>query len=78
VVEDERLHRLLEGIAAGVVGLIAVTALQLGWNVAQNLPSAFLGAAIFSAALALLYLWKSKLNVLAVVAGSAAIGALVF
>jgi len=35
VVDDERLHRLLEGIAAGVVGLIAVTALQLGWNVVQ-------------------------------------------
>ena len=78
VIEDERLHRLLEGVAAGVVGLIAVTALQLGWNVAQNLPWPIAGAAIFAAALALLYLWKSKLNVLAVVLGSAAIGALAF
>ena len=78
VIEDERLHRLLEGIAAGVVGLIAVTALQLGWNVSQNLPSPIVGAAIFAASLAVLYLWKSKLTVLAVVLGSAAAGALAF
>ena len=76
VIEDQRLHHLLEGVAAGVVGLIAVTALQLGWNVAQSLPSFALGAAIFIASLALLYLWKSKLNVLAVVIGSAMVGAL--
>ena len=76
VIEDERLHRLLEGIAAGVVGLIAVTALQLGWNVAQSIPSPILGAAIFAASMALLYLWKSKLNVLAVVAGTAILGTL--
>jgi chromate transporter len=76
VIEDERLHRLLEGIAAGVVGLIAVTALQLGWNVAQSVPSLILGAAIFAASMALLYLWKSKLNVLAVVAGAAILGTL--
>lgn len=78
VVENERLHRLLEGVAAGVVGLIVVTAIQLGWSVAQNLPSPITGAAIFAASLALLYLWKSKLNVLAVVIGSAAVGALAF
>ena len=76
VIEDERLHRLLEGVAAGVVGLIAVTALQLGWSVAQSVPSLVLGSAIFAAALALLYLWKSKLNVLAVVLGSAMAGML--
>ncbi|HEY0629385.1 MAG TPA: chromate efflux transporter [Sphingomicrobium sp.] len=78
VIEDERLHRLLEGIAAGVVGLIAVTAVQLGLSVAQTLPSLVLGATIFVASLALLYLWKSKLNVLAVVIGSALAGALAF
>jgi chromate transporter len=76
VIEDERLHRLLEGVAAGVVGLIAVTALQLGWNVAQSVPSLILGTAIFVASLALLYLWKSKLNVIAVMAGSALLGTL--
>ena len=78
VIEDERLHRLLEGIAVGVVGLIAVTAIQLGWGVAQSLPSVAVAAVIFAASLAVLYFWKSKLNVLAVVAGSASVGALAF
>ena len=78
VIEDERLHRFLEGVAAGVVGLIAVTALQLGWNVAQSILSPAIGVAIFAASLALLYLWKSKLNVLAVIAGSAIAGMLAF
>jgi chromate transporter len=78
LVEEERLHRLLEGVAAGVVGLIAVTAIQLGWNLARSLPSPGLGAAIFAASVALLYLWKSKLNVLAVIAGAAAFGMITF
>ena len=74
VIEDERLHRLLEGVAAGVVGLIAVTVLQLGSSVAMSVPSLTLGVAVFLASLAVLYLWKSKLNVLAVVVGSALLG----
>jgi chromate transporter len=75
VVEDERLHRFLEGVAAGVVGLITITAFQLAWNVGRSIPSLAIGAAIFAAGLALLYLWKSKLNVPAVVLGSALAGA---
>jgi chromate transporter len=75
VVENERLHRLLAGVAAGVVGLIAVTALQLGWSVAQSVPNLAMGVVIFVAVLTLLYLWKSRLNVLAVVIGSALLGA---
>ena len=78
VIEDERLHRLLEGVAAGVVGLIAVTALQLGWNVAGSMPSLAVGAAIFAASLALLYLWTSRLTLPAVILGTAMAGALVF
>jgi len=78
VIEDQRLHRLLEGVAAGVVGLIAVTALQLGWTVVRSAPSLLLGAAIFAASLAILYLWRSKLNVPSVLLGSAVAGALAF
>jgi chromate transporter len=78
VIEDERLHRFLEGVAAGVVGLIAVTAIQLGWNVSRSVPTLVFGAAIFVAALALLYRWRSKLAVPVVVLGSAAAGAVVF
>ena len=76
VIEDQRLHHLLEGVAAGVVGLIAVTAIQLGWNVARALPSLGLGVTIFALSLAVLYVWKSKLNVLAVVVGAALLGSL--
>ena len=78
VVEDERLHRFLEGVAAGVVGLIAVTAVQLALNVGRSVPSVALGGAIFAAGLALLYLWKSKLNLPVVVLGSALAGAFLF
>ena len=78
VIENERLHRFLEGVAAGVVGLIAVTAVQLGWNVGQSASSIVMAAVLFAASLAILYLWKSKLNVLAVIAGSAAFGLLAF
>ena len=78
VVENERLHRFLEGVAAGVVGLIAVTAMQLAWNVSRSVPSMSFGALIFGLGLALLYLWRSKLNVPLVVLGSAAAGAFLF
>ena len=70
VIENERLHRFLEGVAAGVVGLIAVTVFQLGWNVSRTVPSIQWAALFFAAGLALLYLWRSKLNVPAVVLGS--------
>jgi chromate transporter len=78
VVENERLHTFLGGVAAGVVGLIAVTAVQLGWNVSRSAPSLPAAAIIFGVALALLYLWRSKLNVPGVVLGSAVAGAVVF
>lgn len=78
VVEDERLHRLLEGVAAGVVGLVAVTAAQLGWTVAGSVPSLLWAAVLFAAALLLLYRWRSRLAVPAVVLGSGLAGAALF
>jgi len=78
VIEDGRLHRFLEGVAAGVVGLIAVTAVQLGWSVSQSVPSLLAGATIFVAAILILYRWPSKLNVPVVVLGSGIAGALLF
>jgi chromate transporter len=78
VIEDDRLHRFLEGVAAGVVGLIAVTAIQLGSNVGRTVPSLPFAAAIFTIALAVLYLWRSKLNVPVIVLGSAVAGAMLF
>jgi chromate transporter len=76
VIGDERLHRFLEGVTAGVVGLIAVTTLELGSKVATTVPSLTVAAMIFGGSLALLYLWKSRLNLLAVVLGSAMLGTL--
>jgi len=78
VIENERLHSFLEGVSAGVVGLIAVTAIQLGWNVSRSVPSLPLGVVIFAVALAMLYLWRSKLNVPVVVLGSAALGSFLY
>lgn len=74
VIEEKRLHRFLEGVAAGVVGLIAVTTLELGYSVARSVPSLPIAALIFAASLGLLYLWKSKLNLPAVVIASAIAG----
>jgi chromate transporter len=78
VVENDRLHRLLEGVAAGVVGLIAATTLELGVSLVGRVPSLLLEASIFAASLALLYLWRSKYNVLAVIPLSAAAGIIAF
>jgi chromate transporter len=78
VIENERLHRFLEGVAAGVVGLIALTAVQLALNVGRWVSSLSFGAALFVAALALLYVWRSKLSVPVVVLGSALAGLVLF
>lgn len=74
VVENPRLHAFLEGVAAAVVGLIAATTLELGLALAARLPSLAPAALIFAVGLALLYLWKSKLNVPATILAAAAIG----
>ncbi|MFC7538001.1 chromate efflux transporter [Sphingomonas sp. GCM10030256] len=78
VIDNERLHRFLEGVAAGVIGLIAVTAVQLGWSASRSVPSLPWGAALFVASLAVLCLWRSKASVPALVLGSGLAGALVF
>ena len=78
VIENQRLHHLLEGVAAGVVGLIAATTIDLGGGVARSAPSLPLAVAIFAVSLTLLYVWRSKLNVVAVIALSAAAGWMLF
>jgi chromate transporter len=61
-----------------VVGLIALTAVQLALNVGRSVSSLSFGAALFVAALAPLYLWRSKLSVPVVVLGSALTGLVLF
>ncbi len=72
VVENERLNSLLEGVAAGVVGFIVATTIQLATALAGRVPSVPLALLIFAGALTLLYLWRSKLNL----AGSILLSAL--
>ena len=74
IIENPQLHHFLEGVGAGVVALIAVTTFQIAAGVARSVPDPLLATAIFVGALALLYLWQSKLNVVAVIALSAAAG----
>jgi chromate transporter len=76
VVDDQRLHGLLAGVAAAVVGLIAVTTVQLGSNVAYSVSSLPIALGIFAGALALLYAWRSKLAVPLVILASACAGTL--
>ncbi len=78
VVDDQRIHRFLEGVAAAVVGLIAATTVEIALAVANSVPSLPIAALIFAGSLALLYRWRSKLNVLAVIPLSAAAGLLAF
>jgi chromate transporter len=78
VLEVKQLHALLEGVAAGVVGLIAATTLQLGQATAERVPTLWPAAAIFAGALAVLYLWKSKLNIVAVIVAAGAAGWLAY
>ncbi|RUV14166.1 chromate transporter, partial [Mesorhizobium sp. M5C.F.Ca.IN.020.32.2.1] len=70
VVENRVLHSFLEGVAAGVVGLIAATTIELAVTLVQRLPSLPAGLLVFVVALAVLYMWKSKMNVVLAVLGA--------
>jgi chromate transporter len=74
VVEHRRLQSFLAGVAAGVVGLIAVTLFELARTTAQRSPELPVSIGIFAVAVAILYRWKSKLATPAVLAIGAAVG----
>ena len=76
VVANERLHRVLEGVAAGVVGLIAATALELAKSLWTSLTQPLAGLALFALCLAMAFAWKSKFNLLAIIALAGIGGAL--
>lgn len=75
VVEDERLQTFLTGVAAAVVGVIAVTAFQLAEAAAANTPNLLLTAALFLVGLMVVYLWKSRYSAPLVLVTGATIGA---
>ncbi|HEX8624112.1 MAG TPA: chromate efflux transporter [Allosphingosinicella sp.] len=74
VAEHKRLQLFLAGVAAGVVGLIAVTLFELARTAAARTPNLILSAVIATVALAILYRWKSKLATPLVLAIGAAAG----
>jgi chromate transporter len=74
VVSAERLHRVLAGIAAAVVGIIAATSIQLGWTTLQRVPSVPIAISIFLGAFAAVWFWRSRYANAMVLAGSAIAG----
>ncbi len=58
VVENPALHRLLGGVAAAVVGVIAATLLQLGASTAARVSDPAVAAVLFLAALVVV--WRVK------------------
>lgn len=68
LVDEPRIHRLLDGVTAAVVGLIVVTAAVLAVGAIRH-PAA---ALLLVGALALLLRWRSRLAIVAVVAGCGA------
>jgi chromate transporter len=73
IVDDARVHDVLDGITAGVVGLIAVTAAQLALQLVDTITLAL----VLVAACAALWRSSSPLVIPAVMLGAAVIGAAV-
>ena len=70
IVNEPRIREFLEGVTAGVVGLIAGTSIALMAVSIVNVPT----AAVFLVALAALFYFKAKLVIPLVVAGAALAG----
>lgn len=72
--EHKALQGFLTGVAAGVVGLIVTTLLELGRAGVERSPDLLVSVGIFTIALAVTYRWKSKLATPVVLAIGATIG----
>lgn len=75
VVEDERLQTFLAGVAAAVVGVIAVTAFDLAAAAVASTPSRPVTATLFVAALVVVYAWNSRYTPPLVLLTGATLGA---
>jgi len=73
-IANERLRGFLDGVTAAVVGLMAVTT----FNLLQTGITSWRSLGIFAVALAAVYLWKAKLAIAFIMAGSGIIGYFVF
>jgi chromate transporter len=72
VVEAPSLHAFLEGVTAGVVGLIAATTVRLAPTSVPDVPAALIAAA----ALLILTVWRSKMAIAVAVLSAGAMGML--
>ena len=72
VVETPSLHAFLEGVTAGVVGLIAATTVRLVPTSIPDVPAGVIAAI----ALAILWTWRSKMAIAAAVLLGGALGIL--
>lgn len=78
LLERRGIHALLEGVSAGVVGLIAATTVELAVHTLHAVPGTLVPVAIFATALAALYLLTMRTAVLWVMLGAALAGTLLF
>jgi chromate transporter len=74
IIESERLHAFFDGVTAAVVGLMAVTTL----NLLQTGIADWRSLGIFALALLVLYLWKAKFAIALVMIAAGAAGVLLF
>ena len=74
LIENKTTHAFLDGITAGVVGLIAASTLGLLREAIPDLPAVVL----FALALIALYRWKAKAAVAGVMLGAGVLGLLLF
>lgn len=72
IIENRALHNFLDGVTAGVVGLISATAIELLLVALDSLPAWI----IFLLAVILLYRWHAKAAVAIVVVGAGVLGLL--
>ena len=70
LVENQTAHAFLDGVTAGVVGLICVTAIGLFRAAVIDIPTAI----IFALALLATYRWKAKSAVVGIILGAGVLG----
>ena len=66
IIANTALHNFLDGITAGVIGLIGATAIQLFVSTVNSIPAVI----IFLLSLFLLIKYRSKYTVMLVIAGA--------
>jgi chromate transporter len=74
VIDNPRLHRLLDGVAAAAVGIIAATLVQLALAVWPRIEQPVVAIALFAAALAVMFTLKRAWAAPAVIAAAGATG----